>query len=417
MHGLTETLPIMASLHRRSDSKVWQCSYYVPTDEGVSKQIKQSTGTTNRREAERVAIELEQKARELAGIDQAHGQKIHAILNQAGEDALKERLTAAKARTYLAEILKLSTGEDLTTYTVKRWADEWLERKRSQVSKATLQRYEGSYRAFLSWLGDKRSEKPLETVTTTHLRQFRDSLREGRTARTVNAYVKDVSSIFGAAVDEGLIPSNPVKPLRALPLTDSVTRSPFSPGEVQRLMTKSPSEDWRGVILLGAYTGLRLGDCAGLTWGNVDLSTTTLTVIPKKTKRKGIEVQIPLAAPLREFLESHPIADDPKVPVFPSLAYVPVSGKKGLSMTFGRLMETAGVSRGEKRQSGMHERCFHALRHTFITWLANAGVSPELRQAMTGHLDSESHKLYTHHELTSLRGAIDRLPGLTDTTD
>lgn len=403
----------MASLHRRSDSKVWQCSFYIPIEEGGSKQLKQSTGTTNRREAERVAIELEQKARELAGIDQAHGQKIHAILNQAGEDALKQRLTAAKAHAYLSQILKLSTGEDLTTFTVKRWADEWLERKRSQVSKATLQRYESSHRAFLSWLGDERSEKPLEAVTTTNLRQFRDHMKKGRVSSTVNGIVKDVGSIFASAVDEGLIQASPVKPLKALPTTDSATRSPFSAGEVRRLIAEAPSEDWRGVILVGAYTGLRLGDCVGIIWGNVDLSTAILMLIPKKTRSKRIEVKIPLAAPLREFLESHPIADDPKAPVFPSLADMRVSGKKGLSMTFGRLMEAAGVSRGEKRASGMHERGFHALRHTFTSWLANAGVSPEIRQAMTGHLDNESHKLYTHHELTSLQGAIERLPELT----
>ncbi|MDA7644678.1 MAG: site-specific integrase [Verrucomicrobiales bacterium] len=402
----------MASVYRRENSRNWECAFYLPNQDGKARKVRKSTGTKNRREAERIAIELERKARDLAGIDQAHGQKIHAILNQAGEDALKERLTVAKARTYLAEILKLSTGEELTTYTVKRWADEWLERKRSQVSKATLQRYECSHRAFLSWLGEQRSQKPLEAVTTTHFRQFRDSLREGRAARTVNAYMKDVSSIFGAAVDEGLIPNNPVKPLKALPVTDSVTRSPFLPEEVNRLISKAPSEDWRGIILLGAHTGLRIGDCAGITWGNVDLSMGTLTIIPKKTQRKGVEVRIPLAAPLREFLESHPIADDPKTPVFPSLACLSVSGKKGLSMTFGRFMESTGVSRGEKHQSGMHARGFHNFRRTFISWLTNAGVAHEVREAMTGHLDSETHKLYTHHELTSLQRAIECLPGL-----
>jgi integrase len=403
----------MASLHRRSDSKVWQCSFYIPTEQG-SKQLKQSTGTANRREAERRAVELERVARERAGVVGETVQGIHGVLAKAGEDALKERLTVAKARTYLAEILKLSSGEDMTTFTVKLWADEWLERKQSQVETATFRRYQGSYRAFLGWLGKKRSEKPLESVTTTHLRQFRDSIREGRVSSTVNGMVKDISSIFGAAVDEGLIQANPAKPLKPLPTTDSATRSPFSPGEVRRMMAKAPSQDWKGAILLGAYTGLRLGDCARITWGKVDLAAATLTIIPTKTKRKGIEVKIPLAAPLREFLESHPIADDPKSPVFPSLADIAVSGKKGLSMTFGRLMDAAGVSRGEKRQSGMHERGFHALRHTFTSWLANAGVAPEVRQAMTGHLDSDSHKLYTHHELARLQGAIERLPELND---
>ena len=45
---------------------------------------------------------------------------------------------------------------------------------------------------------------------------------------------------------------------------------------------------------------------------------------------------------------------------------------------------------------------------------ANAGVAAELRQAMTGHLDSDSHKLYTHHNFETLRTAVDRLPGLSE---
>ena len=142
------------------------------------------------------------------------------------------------------------------------------------------------------------------------------------------------------------------------------------------------------MILIGAYTGLRLEDCAGLLWGNVDLNEATLTIIPAKTQRKGIEVRIPLAAPLLEFLESHPIADDPDAPVFPSLAGRSSSGRRGLSWSFGEIMDHANVSRGKKLQDGKHEMSFHCLRHTFTSWLTNAGVSPELRQAMTGHLDS-----------------------------
>ncbi len=394
----------MASVYSRSGTKFLEAAFYISQSDGTSKKVRRSTGTTNYREAKRRAEKMEAEARRAAGLSGEKANAIHAVVVKAGEDAAKERLTLAKARRYIAELLQLSGGEEISEFTVRSWADEWLRRKRDQVSKATLARYEGSRRSFLSWLGP-RADKPLETVTTTHLRQYRSSLREGRTARTCNAYVKDVSSIFGAAVDEGLILSNPAKPLKALPLTDSTDRLPFTPREVQRLIEGAPSDDWRGVIITGVYTGLRLGDCAGIAWGNVDLSAGTLTVVPKKTQRKRVEVRIPLATPLREFLESHPIADDPKAPVFPSLHEIPVSGNSGLSIAFGRIMDTADVSRGERHASGMHQRGFHALRHTFTSWLANAGVAPELRQAMTGHLDSDAHKLYTHHELATLGGA------------
>ena len=43
------------------------------------------------------------------------------------------------------------------------------------------------------------------------------------------------------------------------------------------------------MILVGFYTGLRLGDCANLTWTDVDLLSSTLTVKTQKTGRNQID--------------------------------------------------------------------------------------------------------------------------------
>ena len=208
----------MASLHRRSGTKVWQCSFDFPTKDGVSKQHRQSTGTTNRRDAERRASELERQARKLAGLDSGTAQKIQGILNRAGEDALKERLTVAKAWAYICEVLKEASGEDLTEFSVRQWVTEWLDRKRSQVSQTSQSRYEMSARAFLKWLGD-RADKPLESITTTHLRQYRDFLCPGREPLSVNAYLADVRASDKVALNEGLVLANPAAPIEGLAVT------------------------------------------------------------------------------------------------------------------------------------------------------------------------------------------------------
>ncbi len=91
----------MASIYRRENSRVWQCAFYVPTEDGTQK-VRKSTSKTKRREAERVAVELERSARESAGVSDTKARKIHVILAEAGEDALKERLTVFKARAHLA---------------------------------------------------------------------------------------------------------------------------------------------------------------------------------------------------------------------------------------------------------------------------------------------------------------------------
>jgi hypothetical protein len=44
--------------------------------------------------------------------------------------------------------------------------------------------------------------------------------------------------------------------------------------------------------------------------------------------------------------------------------------------------------------------------------MANAGVSQEIRQKLTGHASAEMNAVYTHHELAPLRAAIEKLPSL-----
>ena len=44
--------------------------------------------------------------------------------------------------------------------------------------------------------------------------------------------------------------------------------------------------------------------------------------------------------------------------------------------------------------------------------MANAGVSQEIRQRLTGHASKAINDRYTHAELATLRKAVDSVPGL-----
>ena len=51
---------------------------------------------------------------------------------------------------------------------------------------------------------------------------------------------------------------------------------------------------------------------------------------------------------------------------------------------------------------------FHSFRHTAISELANAGVAKERRMKLSGH-KSNVHERYTHHELETLRGDVEKV--------
>jgi integrase len=416
----------MASIRKRSGSEVWHAQFYV-TDPatGALKQVRRSTGHKSRKKALAAAIEFERAEQGIlkAGSDKA--QEAKAILAKAVAEIERETFTALTARKYLAELLAVATGEDLTAYSVETWFAEWLRRKRRDSSKATMARYTSHLDAFLDWLGDTRRKKPLESVTTTTVRMWRESLQDaGRAGKTVQSYTKDVGAAYRAAIREGLTNFNPVSALEAIPTDDSQSRKPFTGAEVAALMTAAPSDEWRGLILVAAFTGLRLGDASKLSWASIDLVGKKITLVPAKTKRKGREVCIPIQPDLLACLENVPIKSDaPDAPVFEVLSKTSIGARAGLSQTFNRIMKAADVDRGKPSRQIVegektvgrvtYERGFHSLRHTFTSWLRNAGVSEEDRMALTGHSTRESHAIYSHHDEAALRDAVSKLPTLT----
>jgi len=414
----------MASLKKRKNSKYWWAQFYVPDADGRLIQIRKSTKQTSKKKAIVVAIELERTARGVieAGSDKARLAK--AVFAEAVAELEREAFNSLSARKHFAKLLAIATNEEMTIYSVESWSMEWLRRKFTKTGSASQKRYKGHIESFLSWLGPSRRTKPLESVTSQQVREWSEGLAaEGRSGKTVLGYAKDIGAVFRAAIGEALITYNPCSSVIAdLDRSDGQSRKPFSLEEVGALVTHAPNDEWRGLILVAAFTGLRLGDAARLTWSFINLDKKLITLIPSKTKRKKREIKIPLQSDLYRFLKNFKAADrSENAPVFQTLSRMPVQSQSGLSATFVSLMKQANVSRGEPSRVIKEgetkgkgritwERGFHSFRHTFTTWLRNAGVSEEDRMALTGHSTRESHSIYSHKDEAVLKRAIDQLP-------
>jgi integrase len=188
----------------------------------------------------------------------------------------------------------------------------------------------------------------------------------------------------------------------------------FSPEEIVKLVAAA-TPDWKGAILTGYFTGARLNDVCNLRWGNVDLAKKIITFRAGKT---GQRITVAIHPELEEHLLTRTISDDSQTFLFPTLANRNGGGGNGLSMEFKRLMKKAGIDPGTARlRAGAKGktfalRSFHSLRHSFVSALANSGVSAEVRQKLSGHVTEEMHQLYTHTELQVLRQAVAAIPRL-----
>jgi integrase len=91
---------------------------------------------------------------------------------------------------------------------------------------------------------------------------------------------------------------------------------------------------------------------------------------------------------------------------------VRVPGRSGLSLQFLEIVKAAGLDSGEVASTSGRKfstRSFHSLRHGFVSALANAGVSPEIRQKLAGHRSKDVHSKYTHLERETLKRAVRRI--------
>jgi integrase len=148
-----------------------------------------------------------------------------------------------------------------------------------------------------------------------------------------------------------------------------------------------------------------------MTWSSIDLVESLIRI---KTGKTGAELTLPLHENLAAWLREHKQGLG-KAKVFPELAGKGTGGRYGLSGRFKTIMEGAGISGRVTRTADGKGRTisslsFHSLRHSFVSALANAGVTQDLRQKLSGHADDQTH--YTHHDIANLRTAVAKLPNV-----
>jgi integrase len=238
---------------------------------------------------------------------------------------------------------------------------------------------------------------------------------KGKSGSTADYGLKVISAALARPKRLGLLLHNPAEAVKLFGNAGEA-RQPFTDEEISKLLDVA-SKEWKGMILLAAWCGLRLADAAGLTWSNVDLEKKTLTFRPSKTRAKdakalAVALHSDVIAALKKL--PHGIAN---APLFPSLHGRKPGSHGGLSNEFARLMVKAGIDRErgeEKKGKGRrtNAKSFHSLRHSMISRMANAEVSADVRKAIAGHSSDEAHKRYTHLSLDAQRRGIGALPSL-----
>jgi integrase len=310
----------------------------------------------------------------------------------------------------VGEFIRIAGGE-FTSYTVRSWLESWIA-GRTDASKATVIEYRHIIEMFLKFLG-ARADRALTTLQPRQVEDFKTHLAKRVSPSTVNKGVKIVKAALNAAVKSRQLEFNPAEHVEFIK-TEKEGRRPFTGKELTALLSHAGAE-WRTMILTAFYTGLRLRDCANLTWRNVELHTGTLNVLTEKTKRRQV---LPLAEPLARHL-SGMAGDDPDAALCPTLRGKPAAW---LSNQFHEVMASAGIVEGRKHEStgkGRDARretsrvSFHSLRYNTTSALKSSGVSDSVAMDIVGHETASVSRNYTKIDDTAKRAAVNKLPDIT----
>ena len=219
--------------------------------------------------------------------------------------------------------------------------------------------------------------------------------------------LKTINVAFRRAENYGIILKNPIAAIRP-PKEDSSERGVFSSEEVQKLIN-APDLEWQALIILGFFTGARLRDCVQMTWDNIHPERGMIEYQQIKTNKK---VLVPMHFHVIEHVDFLSTFGTTGF-LCPKLASKVTGGKRGLSARFKEIMAKAEVDPITVAGKGIRKfnrRTFHALRHSFNSALANAGVAEEVRMKLTGHASKVMNTHYTHLQVDTLRNAVKALP-------
>lgn len=147
--------------------------------------------------------------------------------------------------------------------TFREYAERW---RQSQVHRPSTQLYiEGNLRRHAyPALGDR----PLSSIRPSHVQAWVKAMTERLAPATVGTVHGVVSGIFRAAVRDRLIMANPCESTR-LPKTTASRVEPL-PVETVLALADAVPDRYRALVILAAGSGMRQGECFGLTVDRID---------------------------------------------------------------------------------------------------------------------------------------------------
>jgi integrase len=276
------------------------------------------------------------------------------------------------------------------------YAPRWIRERPIELQPRTLEIYDGLLRNHIypAFGGTALCE-----VSSAAVRSWHASLRAGGIgATTVAKAYRLLKAIMATAVDDELIARNPCR-LRNAGVERTPERKPPSITDVAAI-AEAIEPRYRLLVLLGAWSGLRWGELAGLSRQRIDQLHGVIHIVesmvqlnggkrfigPPKSAAGRRTVAVPphlwpdIEAHLATYVDTSPDA----------LVFTKASGVSLDRNNFHTMWRRA------TRAAGVPDYHFHDLRHLAATLAAVSGATTRELMHRMGHLSARAALIYQH---------------------
>ncbi|MBM3334515.1 tyrosine-type recombinase/integrase [Candidatus Sumerlaeota bacterium] len=273
------------------------------------------------------------------------------------------------------------------------------------LSPATRQAYVYDVDRFAEYLVLRYKKTPsVDGIATDDIRSYLEYLQEKRRLRgvTLSRTISSIRRFFDFCTERGYIAASPA----------SAIHNPKSPkklpvfliaGELKQLFEGPDRSTWRGrrdyaILVVLAFTGMRLKEIVGLDLDDLDLTTRQVRVVGKGARERFVPLNEMVVEAVSDYLRERPATADPALFLGRNQKRISRSTIKWIVPKYAK---AAGIF---KKHISPHK-----LRHTFATLLHMKDVDLVEIQSLLGHSSITSTQIYTHTHPGKLKAAVEKL--------
>jgi integrase len=318
-----------------------------------------------------------------------------------GDEAAVLESISGRLEGRKAELTKWQDEQHPPLSIGQTWSEFLASPNRPDSGKSTLRQYEFQWQAFADWMQEKHADAPtLREVTKEIAEKYASSLNHGRfSPSTYNKHLNLLTLVFRVVKHKAKLTGNPWEEIQRKRLVTN-SRRELTIEELRKVCQTAKGE-LQTLLAVGLYTGLRLGDCATLQWGEVDLVRGIIRRVPNKTARRNPKpVLVPIHSALRDMLAATP-PDHRHDYVLPETAALYNHRTDMVTDLIQRHFKTCGITlhkpgTGTEGKRAVIEVGFHSLRHSFVSMCRESNAPLAVVESIVGHSNPSMTRHYSH---------------------